>query len=171
MGDYVPHLTGNERQYDNVLTGPPTSQTMREVDDVVLYAREGLGQIRVEADARKEDQRKMEERRRARIETETKRGRNELAGEIRLIDKMYTFIYARQAPWNTLDILEAAELEFPLESSDKLRLIISSVLIGLRRGSHDLMELSMADDLKKDDQGALLITINRGCITRFNTSS
>jgi len=55
--------------------------------------------------------------------------------------------------------------------SDKLRLITSSMLIGLRRESHDLMELSMADGPRRDGQGVLLVTINPVCITHFSTSS
>jgi len=94
-----------------------------------------------------------------------------MADETCLINRLYAFINSKPAPWNTLELLLQAEQEFPEQTSGRLRIIISSILIGLRRGANDLMTLSMAAGPKKDDHGTLLIDISRDCINRYNSST
>jgi len=70
--------------------------------------------------------------------------RDPIAEETRLIKRLYNFVQSQPTPWNTLDLVEAAKHEFALTSASRLRVIISSLLIGLRLGVNELMDLSMA---------------------------
>jgi len=97
--------------------------------------------------------------------------RDTMAEETRMIKRLYSFVQAQPTPWNTLDLVEAAEQEFPLTPVPRLRVIISSLLIGLHLGVNELMDLTMADGPRMDSQGVLLINVNRACVTRFNSSN
>jgi len=138
------------------------------MDDVASYAREGIRQIHPESRAHKDEQHEAE---RVWWELRDREGRDTMAEETRLIKRLYNFIQSQPTPWNLLDLVEAAEHEFPLTSALHLRVIISSLLIGLRLGVNELMDLSMADGPRKDSQGVLLINVNRACVTRFNSST
>jgi len=94
-----------------------------------------------------------------------------MAEKTRIIKRLYNFVQSQPNPWNTLDLVEAAEYEFPLIPPSRLRVIISSLLIGLRLGVNELMDLSMADVPRMDSQGVLLINVNRDRVTRFNSST
>jgi len=63
------HSVGYDRAYGDVVIGPPSSRTVRELDDVVFRAREGLQRICQESNARKEAGRKSVDRRRVQRES------------------------------------------------------------------------------------------------------
>jgi len=91
--------------------------------------------------------------------------------ETRLINPMFRFITTIPAPWNTMDVLDATVSQFYEETPATLRSIISSILIALRLGMNELMSASMEPGPSMDNQGVLLIFINRACVNKYNSST